>query len=167
MATSAHAAMRSYAKQAVWHARAMTSWRDTTSHEAQDDLDGLLNAVLPFAEQTLAKYGEMFPFGAAVSSEGQVEMMAAEPGQGDQPSSAEVLNLLHQGARESAGTRRAVAFVADVRVECGDAIRVELEHREGTSLALVIPYTRSRFRKTISLGQMSGGVSESRIWSDS
>jgi hypothetical protein len=145
----------------------MTSWRDTTSQEAQDDLDGLLNAVLPFAEQTLAKYGEMFPFGAAVSSGGQVEMMAADPGQGDQPPSTEILNLLYQGARESAGTRRAVAFVADVRIEGGDAIRVELEHREGTSLALVIPYTRSRFRKTISLGQMSGGVGESKIWSDS
>jgi hypothetical protein len=145
----------------------VTSWRDTTSQEAQDDLDGLLNAVLPFAEQSLGKYGEMFPFGAAVSSGGQLEMMAADPGQGDQPPSTEILNLLYQGARESAGTRRAVAFVADVRIEDGDAIRVELEHREGTSLALVIPYTRSRFRKTISLGQMSGGVGESRIWSDS
>ncbi len=145
----------------------MTSWRDTTSQEAQDDLDGLLNSVLPFAEQTLAKYGEMFPFGAAVSSEGQVEMMAADPGQGDRPPSTEILNLLYQGARESAETRRAVAFVADVRIEGGDAIRVELEHREGTSLALVIPYTRSRFRRTVSLGQMSGGAGESRIWSDS
>lgn len=145
----------------------MTSWRDTTSHRAQDDLDGLLNAVLPFAEQTLAKYGEMFPFGAAVSAEGQIEMMAADPGQGDQPPSAEIVDLLYEAARESAGTLRAVAFVADVRIEGGDAIRIELEHREGTSLALVIPYTRSRFRKTISLGQMSGGVGESRLWSDS
>lgn len=145
----------------------MTSWRDTTSHRAQDDLDGLLNAVLPFAEQTLAKYGEMFPFGAAVSAEGQIEMMAADPGQGDQPPSAEIVDLLHEAARESAGTLRAVAFVADVRIERGDAIRIELEHREGTSLALVIPYTRSRFSKTISLGQMSGGAGESRLWSDS
>lgn len=145
----------------------MTSWRDTTSQEAQDDLDGLLNAVLPFAEQTLAKYGEMFPFGAAVSSGGQVEMMAADPRQGDQPPSTEILDLLYQSARESAGTRRAVAFVADVRIEGGDAIRIELEHSEGTSLALVIPYTRSRFRKTISMGQMSGGVEEPKIWSDS
>jgi hypothetical protein len=145
----------------------MTSWRDTTSEAAQHDLDGLLNAVLPFAEQTLAKYGEMFPFGAAVSSEGVVEMMAADVGQGDQPPSAEILDLLYEGARESADTRRAVAFVADVRIEGGDAIRIELEHREGTSLELVIPYTRSRFRKNLSLGQMSGGVAESRIWSDS
>jgi hypothetical protein len=145
----------------------MTSWRDTTSREAQDDLDGLLDAVLPFAEQTLAKHGELFPFGAAVSSEGQVVMVAAGPGQGDQPPSTEILDLLYRGAREAAGTRRAVAFVADVRIEGGDAIRVELEHREGTSLALVVPYTRSRFRKTISLGQMSGGLGEPRIWSDS
>lgn len=99
----------------------MTSWRDTTSEAAQHDLDGSLNAVVPFAEQTLAKYGEIFPFGAAVSSEGVVEMMAADVGQGDQPPSAEILDLLYEGARESADTRRAVAFVADVRNEGGDA----------------------------------------------
>lgn len=143
---------------------AMTSWRDTTSEEAQNDLDELLNVVLPFAEQTLAKHGEMFPFGAAVSSVGHIEMMAADPGHGDQPPSAEILDLLYQGARESAATRRAVAFVADVRIESGDAIRVELEHREGASLAIVVPYTRSRFRKTISLGVMSAGPGESRTW---
>ena len=109
--------------------------------------------MLPFAEQTLAKYGEMFPFGAAVSSEGVVEMMAADVGKGDQPPSAEILDLLYEGARESADTRRAVAFLADVRIEGGDAIRIELEHREGTSLELVIPYTRSRFRRTSRSGR--------------
>lgn len=42
---------------------AMTSWRDGSSALAQDDLDGLLNAVLPLAEDLLGKHFEFFPFG--------------------------------------------------------------------------------------------------------
>src|ERR1017187_4452393 len=34
------------------HPRGMASWRDTASDQVQADLDALLNAVLPFAEQT-------------------------------------------------------------------------------------------------------------------
>jgi len=69
----------------------MACWRDSTSPQAQDDLDGLLNLVLPLAEQTISKYGEMFPFGAAVTTEGQVVMLGADPGSGEHPASPDVL----------------------------------------------------------------------------
>jgi hypothetical protein len=58
------------AAETFWHPCAWRRWRDTSSDQAQADLDALLNAVLPFAELTLSKYGEMFPFGAAVSPGG-------------------------------------------------------------------------------------------------
>jgi len=108
----------------------------------------------------------MYPFGAAVSADGQVGMLAAEPGAGDRPLSQEVLDALYEGARQSCATRRAVAFATDVKASDSDAIRVELEHREGTALTLVVPYSRSRMKKTVTLGQMSGGPGERRIWND-
>lgn len=144
----------------------MASWRDSASPQAQDDLDGLLNAVLPFAEQTITKHGEMYPFGAAVTADGQVAMLATDPGSGEHPASQDVLDALSSGARESRQELRAVAFAADVKANGWDAIRVELEHREGTALVLLVPYTRNRFKKTVTLGQMSGGVSDRRVWKD-
>jgi uncharacterized membrane protein len=47
----------------------MASWRDSASEIAQDDLDALFNAVLPFAEKTLGKSGEIYPFCASVGDD--------------------------------------------------------------------------------------------------
>jgi hypothetical protein len=147
-----------------WHPRGMASWRDSASCQAQADLDALLNAVLPFAEQTLSKYGEMFPFGASISSDGQIEMLAGEPGRADRSGSEAVLRALHDGARASAETRRAFAFVADVRINAADAVRVELEHREGAAVVVLVPYSRSRLKKKITFGLISGGTGQPGVW---
>lgn len=39
----------------------MTSWPDASSPQVRADLDRLLEAVLPLAEQGLAQRGEMVP----------------------------------------------------------------------------------------------------------
>jgi len=143
---------------------AMTSWRDGSSALAQDDLDGLLNAVLPLAEDLLGKHGEFFPFGGSVSTDGETSLMGADPGLGDRPSSDEVLAALYDGARSQATSTRAAAFVADVRANGSDAVRVELEHHEGTSLVVLLPYARSRFKKALTFGQMSVSQGEPKVW---
>jgi hypothetical protein len=143
----------------------MTSWRPTTSQNAQDDVDGLFGAVLPFAEQTLGRFGELYPFGASLTTDGQVTILGGAPGLGEHPDSLAVLEVLYRGAADRAAGSRAFAFVADVRANGGDAVRVEVEHREGVALVLLIPYTRSRLRKTVTLGQMSVSAASRRIWS--
>ena len=143
----------------------MTSWRDSVSQEAQDDLDGLLNAVLPLAENLLGKSGEFFPFGGLVSIHGEAAMTAADPGLGEHPASQDVLANLYDGARANASDSRAAAFVADVRANGSDAVRVELEHQEGVALVVLLPYALSRFKKTVSFGQMSVSAAQPRIWS--
>jgi hypothetical protein len=142
----------------------MASWRDAASSEAQADLDGLLNAVLPFAEQQLARYGEFFPFGAAISEDGQIALLSGDPGLGERPQSQAVLDLLYQGARDPVSDYRAAAFAADVRADGSDAVRVELEHREGSVLVVLVPYQQNTPQGTIMFGQVRASAGEARVW---
>jgi hypothetical protein len=142
----------------------MASWRDAASSQAQADLDELLNAVLPFAQQQLASYGEFRPFGAAVSEDGQMTLLAGHPGLGEPTPAQDVLDLLYQGARRTAPDYRAAAFAVNVRAEGSDAVRVELEHREGSVLVVLVPYQRNMAQGTITFGQMRAGAGQARVW---
>jgi hypothetical protein len=86
------------------------------------DLDAVLNALLPFAQQMLAKHGEFFPFGASMSAEGEVAAVAAEPGEA--MSAAAVIEMLEKGFRETAtagGIRAAgICYDARLRERSGD-----------------------------------------------
>lgn len=132
----------------------MASWRDSASQLAQEDLDELLNAVLPFAIETLGRRGELYPFGATMAKDGQTALSAADLGVGQRPDSNDVLTLLRDGVTADKDALRAAAYVADVRVEDGDAVRVELEHSEGVAIVVLVPYSRSRLRKSVNLGEM-------------
>jgi len=117
----------------------MPSWRDSASQLAQDDLDGLLDAALPFAQEMLAKHGEFFPYGAATTAAGETKLIAADPDEGEQPESMSVLASLVEGLQVERDALRATALVSDVRLADSDAIRVELEHREGHSIIVAAP----------------------------
>ncbi|CAI9415393.1 hypothetical protein [Nocardioides sp. T2.26MG-1] len=142
----------------------MTSWRDSATQSAQDDLDGLLNLVLPHAEDLLRRRGEFYPFGATVSMDGTTALIGADPGLGRRPPPDQVLAGLYQGVQGDAASLRAAAFVADVRVGRSDAIRVELEHRDGVAPVVLVPYTPSRSNRPVKLGSMSAVAGEPRVW---
>lgn len=137
------------------------SWRDTTSDQAQDDLDELLDVVLTFADEQVARGGGLAPFGATVDTDGAAAMAAADPTSAD---ARTALAVLRDGFRSQAGVLRAVAVVATVRTGDSDAVRVELEHREGTCLVVLQPYSRSRVRKKVTFGAMSVSVGERHTW---
>src|SRR5262249_56366350 len=83
---------------------------------AHPDLDELLNALLPFAQQMLSKHGEFFPFGSAMSVDGKIEAHAASDGS-EKPPSQQLIDLLTQSFRQqsSSGQIRAAAICYDVR----------------------------------------------------
>ena len=142
----------------------MTSWRDSASGQTQDDLDGLLNVTLPFAQQMLAKSGEFYPFGAAVTADGETRLLAGDPSQGEHPARAEVLSTLLGGLRQTRADLRAVAICSDVRLTDTDAVRVELEHRDGHAMNVLMPYKKKRFARGVEYGKLRAGAADRQVW---
>jgi hypothetical protein len=113
------------------------------------DLDELLNALVPFAQQMLSKHGEFYPFGASVDAKGEVRCVAGDVGD-EKPESQDLIELLLNGFREEAkrGDIRAAAICYDVRIvppgqkEKTDAIALRLEHKDGESLEAYVPYRK-------------------------
>ena len=143
----------------------MASWRDTTSQQAQDDLDGLLNPALGFAQQQLDAYGEFYPYAVVVDTDGQQRMVAADTGS-ERPASADLITTLIAALSDERGSLRAAAIVADVRVpELGsDAVRVTLEHAERVALTVLLPYKTKRFGRGVDYGDLQTGAAAAFIW---
>ena len=144
----------------------MTSWRDSTSAQAQDDLQNLIDFVLPFAQQQLDRHRGFFPFGATVDTEGEVSMIAELPNPRERPDSKALLQSLYSSIQDEARGLRAAAIVSDVTTDDGDAIRAEVEHREGTALVVLAPYSTQRLRKAKAYGELELLPGEPRLWAD-
>lgn len=142
----------------------MTSWRDSGSEQTQNDLDGLLGASLPFAQEMLEKHGEFFPYACALSSSGETKLVAGDPGEGEQPSSVEVLQVLLEGLRAERDELRAAALVSDVRLAESDAIRVQVEHMEGQAITVLLPYRKKRLRRGVEFGESTAGQGDILVW---
>lgn len=142
----------------------MTSWRDTTSEQAQADLDQLLDEVLPMAESTLGRAGEVAPFVAGIDAEGEVSVLTIDVVHGAE-AQEEALGTLLEAARSIADDHRAFAFVAEVVAAEGHQVQVELEHREGTAIRVVADYDRSRLRRQVTRTAMRAKAARPVVWS--
>jgi len=142
----------------------MATWRDRASQEVQDDLDGLLDASLPLAQQMLGQRGEFHPYAVALDDDGETRVVAADPGLGEKPPSREVLKRLRTGLRSEREGLCAVALVSAVRATGFDAIRVELEHRDGHAIAVLMPYKRKRLKRDFEYSALVAAPSHLQIW---
>jgi len=144
----------------------MPSWRATTPQPVQDELDAVVSSALDTALALLNKNGEFFPFSITVTDAGEMGMAASDPGLGDHPDSTAVLDSLYTAISGLRHTYRAAGFVADVRANGSDAVRVEAEHRDGgPALVVLTPYKRHGLaKKVFTYGQMSAAAGERRIW---
>lgn len=144
----------------------VSSWRDMASQQSQDDLDSLLSATLPFAQQLLEKNGEFFPFGAMIEINDDLALTSADPAMiGEQPASADVIDALVERFRALRDTTRAVAVVSDVQLGDSHAVRVELEHREGHSFAVILPYQQDPAGRATLYGDLAlAGSRGTQVW---
>jgi hypothetical protein len=145
----------------------VASWRDAASQQAQDDLDGLLDAALGFAKQQLDGYREFYPCAIVVDTDGQQRVVGADAGK-EQPESADLITTLIGALLGQRGQLRGVAIVADVRVpEIGsDAVRVILEHSEQIAITVLLPYRARRFGRGVDYGDLQAGTAAAFIWPD-
>ena len=140
------------------------------SPEAREDYNALLEMLMPFAEQMLKKHGEFFPFGAAVSTAGEIGAHATYDGN-ETPASEEVIAMLVQGFQGEArgGKIRATGICYDGRiVQDGkkvDAVIISLEHVSGSATKTCVPYTKGMFGK-YRFGELIAALDEPKIFVD-
>ena len=123
------------------------------------ELDEMLSAVMPFAKQMLEKHGEFYPYGASMSTEGKISSVGGYTGS-EHPKSTELIDMLKSAFRRdaNAGKIRACAVVYDIRVvppgqtQRTDAVKVDLDHRDGASIVVVYPYVIAP-DKSVAFGQ--------------
>lgn len=117
-------------------------------------MDDLLNALLPFAKQMLEKYGEFIPFAAAMSPSGEIASVGGDIGT-EHPKSQEIIDFLTDIFQRQAlaGDLKACGICIDSRVippgqtEKSDAILARLEHQDGETVDVYLPYRKTILRK--------------------
>ena len=143
----------------------MTSWRDSVPDRVQDHVDGMYSYAFDTASAFLAKSGEFFPFSYWLFDDDEVAPVHADPGMGEQPPSLEVLKELLEAARSERERLQAVATAADVTLsDGGDAVRIQVEHRQSVAIEIVVPYRRRKLTGRPTFGEMSVSQREALIW---
>lgn len=117
------------------------------SSTVKTECEALIGAVIPFAEQMLRNYGELAPFGSAMTLAGEVKLVASH-NEDEQVLSAKIVEHLKQGFRQGArsGEYKVTALVSNVKVhlpssgQTANAIEVSLNHRDNYSVLVFFPY---------------------------
>ncbi|TFH49584.1 MAG: hypothetical protein E4H01_03945 [Lysobacterales bacterium] len=118
--------------------------------DAQTEAEELVNAVLPHAEGMLIAHGEFFPFGGALTLDGEF----AELSVGDEHRTSPVERIVEElksRLRGGAGSNiyRATALVFPIQAQLPDsdeetdAVAISLDHQANYSVMLIIPYALS------------------------
>jgi hypothetical protein len=114
-----------------------------------EEIEEILNFLLPFAEQMLKKEGEFYPYAATMAADGEVAAVAIYEGD-ENPDVGDLLVTLHDQLREQAaeGAIRASGIAADVTLtdpdsgETSDAVQVQLDHVDAEAVDIYAPYEK-------------------------
>ena len=114
--------------------------------EPKEEIEQLLNFLLPFAEEQLSKEGEFYPYAAMLLADGALKSVTTEAG--EEPEVPDLLVALHEELRRRAaqGAIRASGIAADVTLtdpdsgETTDAVQLELDHADADAVDIYVPY---------------------------
>ncbi len=118
--------------------------------DAQREAEELVSAVLPQAEGMLLAHGDFFPFGGAVTLDGEITQLAVDEEHRDS-SIEDVIEELKGKLRSGADTNtyRATALVFPIQAQLPgadeetEAVAIALDHQANYSVVLIIPYVLS------------------------
>ena len=118
---------------------------------AHPELNALFKTLLPFVQTMLREHGEFYPFGAVMTSSGEIQQVGAKMEDDDHPPSQPCIDLLTEAFKKQAkkGELRAAGICYDVltvppgEVEKRDAVCCCLEHYSGETVDVFVPYTRT------------------------
>jgi hypothetical protein len=99
----------------------------------------------------LREHGEFYPFGAVMTSNGEIRQVGAKMEDDDHPPSQPLIDLLTEAFRKQAkkGELRAAGICYDVltvspgEIQKRDAVCCCLEHYLGETVDVFVPYTKT------------------------
>jgi hypothetical protein len=114
--------------------------------EPKEEIEQLLNFLLPVAEEQLSKDGEFYPYAAMLLADGALKSVTTAAG--EEPEVPDLLVALHEELRSRAaqGSIRASGIAADVTLtdpdsgETTDAVQLELDHADADAVDIYVPY---------------------------
>lgn len=139
-------------------------WTEKLPDEVVSDFDALLDRLMPLAQERLAAEGVCWPVAAAFDRKG-VATDLIDPADGPR-SVRDRLDLVYASLGERAEWLRSVGIAADVTALGVDTLRVTVEHRDGATFDIFLPYTRSRFRKKVLYGEVRIVSAYPAVWDD-
>lgn len=145
----------------------MDSWGDAVSDAAQAELDRLLNSSIRLAQARLTEAALFEPIALLIAEDGRIlEVDQDRSALGKHPDVDEVLRNAVRHLRQVRGESRCTALVINTRLarERTDAVEVRLEHRDGTSAAVLMPYKKATFGGRTEFGELRAFVSRPLVW---
>ena len=107
-----------------------------------------MGPLFEFSKTCLRDRGNFLPHGAFLTSEGEIELVAAQ-GERDLTNSTEILPLLHGGLRAMSKEKQlaAIGVAENVTITLPGqsptkAIKVLFEHQRGLTVAFYLPYQK-------------------------
>lgn len=132
----------------------------------------LLEAVVPFAEQMLNKYGEFYPFGASLANGGEIALVQPAD-EHESPASDELISIAKEVFRKRAAKQQITssALVVNMTMRRSDSeskqdvVAVMLDDHEDYSVIVYYPYSKRSFlSKTFQLGEPFAQPGEKSIF---
>ncbi len=142
----------------------MTSWPDSAALQVRTDLEDLLRAATGFATNKLAKHGDFPPFAAGIKRDGGIKLVGTQSviPEDEVPKNLDLEALCWSAMMHKRDYLCAAAVVTHPAGR--HEIQIALEHNDGVALTVMLPFKRTRFTHTVSLGDPVMTSRPAQIW---